>query len=106
MSLSLFLTTRRCVFDLETLRIRREKILTAALTSAVECRKELAQTIQVVLSQAERSSMVVSSSLVSLHEHGEKLAESCLQNLDQDLALFERRLPPVEELDDPVKYVN
>jgi len=97
---------RRAVFDLETLRIRREKTFTAAVASCVECRTELAKKIQTVWISAERSSMVVASSIVSLHEHGERIAEKSLQNLDAEISSFEARLPPIDELEEPVKYVN
>jgi len=45
---------RKVIFDLETLRLRREKTLQAARVSVLECRRELGQTTRAVWLQNER----------------------------------------------------
>lgn len=100
---------RKAVFDLETLRIRREKTMAAAEASVLECQRELALTAQAIWLQAERVAIVCNGAAVSLHEHAESVVVKCIDNLDTELANSLGRLPSTrsEDLDErPVPYVN
>lgn len=95
------------IFDLETLRLRRNKTLRAALASVVECRRELHLTCQAVWMQAERSGLVMASSHSSLRTHAEEVLQTSLVHLDDELVMVEKRLPSLSETHDSrVAYVN
>ncbi|KAN0063053.1 hypothetical protein ACQY0O_004216 [Thecaphora frezii] len=98
---------RKAVFDLETSRLRRAKTIKAAATSVIECRNELAHTAQAVWMQSERSLIVLNSQSLSLHEHGVKLVQQALVDLDRELAELEQNLPNTKDLNEQrLNYVN
>lgn len=98
---------RKVIFDLETLRLRREKTLQAARVSVLECRRELGQTTRAVWLQNERSRVVLASSSLSLHDHAESVVEHTTDSLEGEIAKLEARLPRLDTLDEgPVPYIN
>ena len=98
---------RKVTFDLETLRLRREKTVSAALASAVESRKELYLTCQAVWLQSERSNQVLTKAQLGMSEHASQILETSLDTLDQELHLVESRVPSLAEVDEgKMPYVN
>ncbi|PWN44996.1 RhoGAP-domain-containing protein [Ceraceosorus guamensis] len=98
---------RKAIFDLETLRLRREKTVAAATRSAIECRKELYNTSQIVWLQSERAGLTLHSTAVNLHHLAEDIVAHANDHLDQEITRFEQRLPGLDLLDEgPIAYHN
>ena len=98
---------RKAIFDLETLRIRREKTILAAIESCKECKRELALTAQASGLQAERAGLLWSSSNVSLKTHAEEVAMKSTDDLNAELRRFEEAMPHIEQASEPkVTYIN
>ncbi|KAK0539278.1 hypothetical protein OC834_000130 [Tilletia horrida] len=98
---------RKAVFDLETLRIRRSKTLSAAVTSVVECRRELNRTAQTVLLQAERAALSTAHSAVSVHDRTEEIVERAIGPMAIEAVELESGLTAVMQDDEePVPYIN
>ncbi|KAE8234361.1 hypothetical protein CF326_g592 [Tilletia indica] len=98
---------RKAVFDLETLRIRRNKTLAAAVTSVVECRRELNRTAQVVLLQAERAALSTAHASVSVHDRTEEIVEKSVDSMAVEAAELESGLTAVMQDDEEsVPYMN
>ncbi|KDN48220.1 RhoGAP-domain-containing protein [Tilletiaria anomala UBC 951] len=98
---------RKAIFDLETLRIRREKTIAAAIESCKECKRELSLTAQASWLQAERAGLLLSSSNVSLKTHAEEVVLKCTDALETEIRDFEETIPHIEQIiEDKVTYVN
>ncbi|PWN51926.1 RhoGAP-domain-containing protein [Violaceomyces palustris] len=98
---------RKAIFDLETLRLRRQKTLAAAAASVIECRTELSHTAQAVWMQAERSLMASANAALRLREHGEFTVSHALDNLHSELKACESGLPSLKDIEEkPVTYHN
>ncbi|MCO5565543.1 hypothetical protein L7F22_019217 [Adiantum nelumboides] len=95
---------RKAVFDLETLRMRRQKTLTAAKSSVVEARRELYLTCQAVWMQAEKSIQSLANNQLGFSLHAEDLLLGSLDNLGEELSKLDERiiLPEGEK----VSYIN
>ncbi|UZJ55308.1 hypothetical protein CBS101457_004628 [Exobasidium rhododendri] len=98
---------RKAVFDLETLRLRREKTISAAITSVIESRRELYLTCQAVWMQAERSSQVLTSAQSSMSTQAVQILSTSLETLEDELHLLETRVPSMSGVEEGrVPYVN
>lgn len=98
---------RKVIFDLQTLHLRRKKVLQAARVSVLECKRELGQTTRAVWLQNERSRLVLASSSVSLHKHAEGVVEHTTDSLEGEIAKLDARLPRLDTLDEAqVPYIN
>ncbi|CAD6891026.1 unnamed protein product [Tilletia laevis] len=98
---------RKAVFDLETLRIRRNKTLAAAVTSVVECRRELNRTAQVVLLQAERAALSTAHASVSVHDRTEGIVENAVDSMAIEAVELESGLTAVMQDDEEsIPYMN
>lgn len=99
---------RKAIFDLETLRIRRDKTLAAAVKSILEWRRELSITMQQVSLQHVRAGMMIRTSIETAHKQDEQLALRMLDHLDEEQRLCEDWLPTPRMLaqNERVKYVN
>lgn len=95
---------RKVVFDLETLRLRREKTVSAARTSVLDARQELYHTCQAIWIQAERSLQILADAQISNSAQAEKVIEGSLDNLGNEIETLQTRLPAV--LEERVPYVN
>ena len=101
-------TYRKAVFDLETLRIRRNKVLNAAGKSIMQWRQGLAHTMQTVCAQQARDSIQMCNALQNVHERDETIAEHMLDTFDAEQARCENALPNSQMLtaEEPVQFVN
>lgn len=101
-------TSRKAVFDLETLRIRRNKVLNAAGKSIMQWRQGLAHTMQTVCAQQARDSIQMCNALQNVHERDETIAEHMLDTFDAEQARCENALPNSQMLtaEEPVQFVN
>lgn len=101
-------TYRKAVFDLETLRIRRNKVLNAAAKSVMQWRQGLAHTMQAACAQQARDSIQMCNALQNVHERDETIAEHMLDTFDTEQARCEKALPNAQMLkaDVPVQFVN
>ncbi|WFD36377.1 hypothetical protein MCUN1_003256 [Malassezia cuniculi] len=99
---------RKAVFDLETLRIRRNKVLSAASKSIMQWRQGLAQTMQVVCAQQARDSMQMCTALQNVHQRDESVATHMLDSIEWEQSRFEETLPSVQLItrDTQVQFVN
>ncbi|CCU98154.1 unnamed protein product [Malassezia sympodialis ATCC 42132] len=99
---------RKAIFDLETLRLRRNKALEAAVKSLLEWRRELTVTMQNAALQYVQSSKAMRTSIESVHQQDEQLALRMLQDLDEEQRICEEWLPNTRTLvkNERVKYVN
>ncbi len=98
---------RKAIFDVETLRIRRDKTVQAAIQSCIECKRELAYTAQASWLQAERAGLLWSGTTSSLKTHAEEVALHSTASLDLEIARFESSLPHPDDLtEDKATYVN
>lgn len=95
---------RKAVFDLETLRMRRQKTLLAAKSSVIEARRELYLTCQAVWMQAEKSVQSLANNQLGFSMHAEDLLQGSLNKLGDELGRLEERiiLPEGEK----VSYVH
>lgn len=83
---------RKAVFDLETLRMRRQKTLLAAKSSVVEARRELYLTCQAVWMQAEKSVQSLANNQLSFSLHAEDLLRDSLDRLGEELSKLDERI--------------
>lgn len=98
---------RKAVFDLETLRLRREKTVSAAIASVVYARKELYLTCQAVWLQAERSNQILANDQIATSEQASQVIQRSLDNMDEELKRVESRVPSLAELhEDRIPYIN
>lgn len=98
---------RKAVFDLETLRLRRQKTVSAAIASVVDARRELYLTCQAVWLQAERSKQIFAKDQLATSEQASHVIQSSLDNMDEELKRVETRIPSLAELnEDRIPYVN
>jgi len=99
---------RKAIFDLETLRLRRNKALDAAVKSLLEWRRELTVTMQNAALQYVHTSKAMRTSIESVHQQDEQLALRMLQDLDEEQRICEEWLPSTRTLvkNERVKYVN
>lgn len=99
---------RKAIFDLETLRIRLNKTLGAAVTSILEWRKELAVTMNRACLSQVRDAMSTRSSIESVHKQDEQIALHMLDRLDAEQRMCEDWLPNTRSLlqEQRVQYVN
>ncbi|KAK0555557.1 hypothetical protein OC845_000126 [Tilletia horrida] len=98
---------RKAVFDLETLRIRRSKTLAAAVTSVVECRRELNRTAQLVFLTAERAALSTAHASVSVHDRTEGIVEHSTQQMAIEVIEMESGLTAViSDDEETVPYIN
>lgn len=99
---------RKAIFDLETLRIRRNKALDAAVKSLLEWRHELSITMQKVTLEHVRRTMAMRSSIEAVHEQDEQLALHMLDNFEEEQRVCEKWMPSTRTLiqNERVKYVN
>ena len=99
---------RKAIFDLETLRIRRNKVLAAAGKSIMQWREGLAQTMQFTCMQQARDSVQMCTSLQNVHQHDEGVASRMLDMIEQEQAQFQANLPTLHQLtyEPPVQFVN
>lgn len=95
---------RKAVFDLETLRMRRQKTLTAAKSSVIEARRELYLTCQAVWMQAEKSIQSLANNQLAFSMHAEDLLQGSLDKLGDELNKLEERIALPEG--EKVAYVN
>lgn len=95
---------RKAVFDLETLRLRREKTILAARASVLDARRELYRTCQAVWIQAEKSVQLLANAHINFSKHAEDFLYNALNSLEPELDSLDDRLPGVEE--ERVRYVN
>jgi hypothetical protein len=95
---------RKAVFDLETLRMRRQKTITAAKASVLEARRELYLTCQAVWQQAGRSTNWLHNELIATNIDMDGILSGCLTSLDDELKQIEASMPVTE--DEPVSYIN
>lgn len=101
-------TYRKAIFDLETLRIRRNKALDAAVKSLLEWRRELSITMQQVTLEHVRRKMAMRTSMDSVHQQDEQLALQMLDNFEEEQKVCEQWMPNTRALiqNERVKYVN
>ena len=99
---------RKAIFDLETLRIRRNKALDAAVKSLLEWRRELSITMQKVTLEHVRRTMAMRSTIDSVHQQDEQLALQMLDNFEDEQKVCEKWMPNTRTLihNERVKYVN
>lgn len=99
---------RKAIFDLETLRLRRNRALDAAVKSLLEWRRELAITMQNASLQHVRASTAIRTSIESVHQQDEQLAVRMLDHLEEEQKVCEEWLPSTRSLvqNERVKYVN
>ncbi|CAO1625261.1 unnamed protein product [Parajaminaea phylloscopi] len=103
---------RKAVFDVETLSLRREKTLTAARSSVLDCRRQLFHLCSDSWRALLRSAHAVASSQVGLARDTEQLLASLREshNLEHELSVVDARLPFLDKTigsqDGPVTYVN
>lgn len=102
---------RRAIFDVETLSLRREKTLTAARVSVLDCRRELHLTSSDSWLSLNRNWQVLANAELSLARHCEEvlLALGANGRMEAELAILDSHLPVLggRGLDDgPVPYVN
>ncbi|PWN37561.1 RhoGAP-domain-containing protein [Meira miltonrushii] len=83
---------RKAVFDLETLRMRRQKTFMAAKSSVIEARQELYLTCQAVWMQAEKSIQSLANNQLSFSMHAENLLQGSLDRLGDELGKLEERI--------------
>lgn len=99
---------RKAIFDLETLRIRLNKTLGAAVSSLLEWRRELSVTMQRACLQHVRDSMALHTSMQASHQQDEQMAEHMLDHLDAEQQMCEDWMPNTRSLiqEQRVQYVN
>ncbi|WFD05076.1 hypothetical protein MVES1_000402 [Malassezia vespertilionis] len=99
---------RKAIFDLETLRIRRRKALSAAASSILEWRRDLALTMSKVCVQHANDTLSIRTSIDSVHKHDEHLANHMLDGLENEQHICEEWLPNTRLLapEDCVQYIN
>ncbi|KAL9940869.1 hypothetical protein V8E36_000357 [Tilletia maclaganii] len=98
---------RKAVFDLETLRIRRAKTLSAAVTSVVECRRDLNRTAQLAFLDAERAALHTAHAAVSVHDRTEQIVEGSEAAMANEVTELESGLAAVMQDDEgTVPYFN
>lgn len=99
---------RKAIFDLETLRLRRNKALEAAVKSLLEWRRELTITMQNASLQHVHTSKAMRMSIDSVHQQDEQLALRMLKDLDEEQRICEEWMPSTRTLvkNERVKYVN
>lgn len=99
---------RKAIFDLETLRLRRNKALEAAVKSLLEWRRDLTVTMQNASLQHVQLTKAMRTSIESVHQQDEQLALRMLQDLDEEQRICEEWLPNTRTLvkNERVKYVN
>lgn len=100
---------RRCIFDLETLALRREKTLQAARTSVLDCRQELFHLCSHAWLFLVQGKQYVGSNDASLAHHAELMLDNLRQPgiLEHELAVVDSRLPVLNSGEDgPAPYIN
>ncbi|WFD29433.1 hypothetical protein MSPP1_000442 [Malassezia sp. CBS 17886] len=99
---------RKAVFDLETLRIRRNKVLAAAASSLLDWRRELSDAMHKVCVQHAQDNLAMRASLDPVLRQDEQVATHMLDHLETEQQHCEERLPSARSLadDEPMQYVN